>query len=95
MVDQELKANSDVMREVFRVQLNGKSQEVVSLTDTAGDFNIVRLNKVQAGDVANASAQIKESTRRLISQRNGSALFQSYLNGLSEEVKEKINEDLL
>ena len=95
MVDQELKANSDVMREVFRVQLNGKSQEVVSLTDTAGDFNIVRLNKVEAGDVANASAQIKESTRRLISQRNGSALFQSYLNGLSEEVKEKINEDLL
>ena len=94
MVDQELKANSDVLREVFRAQLQEQPTKVISLTDSRGDFNIVRLNKVKSGDVAKASERIKESTRRLVSQRNGSALFQSYLNGLSEEFKENINEDL-
>ena len=95
MVDSELKASSEVLREVFKTQLDGASEKVVSLTDNSGDFNIVRLNAVTPGDVDKASAQVKESTRRLVLQRNGGSLFQSYLNGLSRELKEQINEDLL
>jgi len=95
MTDQTLKANSDVLREIFKVQLNGQSQKVLSLTDSNGDFNIIRLNKIEAGDISKVATQVKESTRRLVSQRNGSSLFQSYLNGLSEPLKDKINEDLL
>ena len=95
MVDQERKAGVDVLREVFKTQLNGESEKVISFTDSSGDFNIVRLNSVEAGDVSKASEQIKESTRRLIAQRNGSSLFQSYLQGLNQEIKAEINEDLL
>lgn len=95
MIDQTLKANSDVLRETFKVQLNGESVKVFSLTDSNGDFNIVRLNNIEAGDIAKAGTQVKESTRRLVSERNGNALFQSYLDGLSAELQDSINEDLL
>jgi len=95
LVDPERKASGEVLREVFKAQLNGASEKVLSFTDQSGDFNIVRLNKVVAGDVDQASEQIKESTRRLVAQRNGLSLFQGYLKGLTEELKSEINEDLL
>jgi len=95
MLDSELKTSNEVLSEVFKTQLNGATQKVVSLTDNNGDFNIVRLNAITPGDVDKVSEQVKESTRRLVSQRNGGSLFQSYLNGLSEQFKEKVNEDLL
>ena len=55
----------------------------------------MRLNSIEAGDVASVDEQIKRSTRRILEQRNGSSLFQSYLDGLSKEIESEINTDLL
>ncbi|MFT5572947.1 MAG: peptidyl-prolyl cis-trans isomerase D [Cryomorphaceae bacterium] len=85
----------DVLREVLKIQLEGAATKVESFTGSNGDFNIVRLNKIAPGNVAAISEQIKESTRQLIAQRNGSSLFQSYIKGLSEDLNGQINEDLL
>jgi peptidyl-prolyl cis-trans isomerase D len=85
----------DVLREVLKIQLGDAATKVTSFTGSNGDFNIVRLNKIAPGNVAAVSEQIKESTRRLIAQRNGSSLFQSYLKGLSEDLNDEINQELL
>lgn len=95
MIDTEQKVSADVLRKILKMQLTGAATKVTSFTDASGDFNIVHLNKIAPGDVRKVSEQVKESTRRLIAQRNGQSLFQSYLNGLSEEASKDINEDLL
>ena len=95
MVDRNRTVNNDVLREVFRTQLDGAAEKVISFTDGTGNFNVVRLNSIEAGDVASVDEQIKRSTRRILEQRNGSSLFQSYLDGLSKEIESEINTDLL
>jgi len=95
MIDRNRTVNNDVLREVFRTQLDGAAEKVISFTDGTGNFNIVRLNSIEAGDVASVDEQIKRSTRRILEQRNGSSLFQSYLDGLSKELESEINTDLL
>ena len=95
LTDQERKANNDVLSEVFRAQLDGTTQKIISFTDQSGDFNVVRLKSITPGDVDKVSDQIKESTRRLVASRNGSSLFQSYLQGLTKELKSSIDSDLL
>lgn len=95
MSDQDRKASSEILTQVFKTQLKGAASKVVSFTSVNGDFNIIRLSKIAPGDVAKVSTQVKESTRRLVSQRNGGSLFQSYLEGLTEQLKDDINEDLL
>jgi len=95
MVDQNQQIANDVLNEVFKTQLDGQSTKVVSFTGANGDFNILRLNKVEAGDIASVSAQVKDATRRLIEQRNGTSLFHSYLQGLTDQYKDQVNQDLL
>ena len=95
MAERQRPVSDDILREVFKTQLEGKSEKVISFTDQVGDFNIVRLNSVVAGDVSKVDEQIKESTRRILKQRNGSALFNSYLKGLTKDLESKINQDLL
>ena len=95
MVERQRPVNDDILREVFKTQLEGATEKVISFTDITGNFNIVRLNSVVAGDVSKVDEQIKESIRRVLAQRNGSALFNSYLNGLTKDLESKINQDLL
>ena len=95
MVERQRPVSDDILRQVFKTRLDGAKEKVISFTDQIGNFNIVRLNSVVAGDVSKVDEQIKESIRRVLAQRNGSALFNSYLNGLTKDLESKINQDLL
>lgn len=95
MIDTDRKVASDVMREVVKMRLDNGTAVVNSFTGANGDFNIVRLNTVAAGNLAAVSQQVKDATRSLIEQRNGQSLFGAYISGLNEELDLEINEDLL
>ena len=95
MVERQRPVSDDILRQVFKTRLDGAKEKVISFTDQIGNFNIVRLKSVVAGDVSKVDEQIKESIRRVLAQRNGSALFNSYLNGLTKDLESKINQDLL
>lgn len=95
MIDTEQNVAVDVLRNILKMQLEGEATKIDSFTGANGDFNIVRLHKIAPGDVSKVSEQVKESTRRMIGQRNGQALFQSYLDGLNSQYSTEINEDLL
>lgn len=84
-----------VLEEISNMSLENGQPSVTSVEDTTGDFHIVRLTKVAIGDVAGLSEQIKDSTRRAVAQRNGSALMATYLEGLRKEIAPEINPDLL
>lgn len=95
MIENTDNVAGDVVREVLKVQLDGLASKVSSFTGTNGDFNIIRLNQVTAGNVQAIPENIKESTRQLVAQRNGNSLFQSYLRGMAADLKDQINQDLL
>ncbi len=95
MIENSDNVASDVMREILKLQLDGEATKVASFTGSNGDFNIVRLTKIAPGNLAAIPEQIKESTRQLVAQRNGTSLFQSYLRGLGAELSDQVNEDLL
>lgn len=95
MIDTQRKVDNDVLQEVVKMRLNNGSAVVNSFTGTNGDFNIVRLNTISAGNLSAVSQQVKDATRSLIEQRNGQALFSSYLKGLNDGLAKDINEDLL
>lgn len=95
LIDTERKASSSVLGAVMGLQLTNAATKVTSISDPSGDFNIMRLNKIAPGDLSTVSEQIKESTRQLVARRNGSDLFQSYIQGLNSDSNFQINEDLL
>jgi len=95
MIDTDRKVANDVMREVVKMRLNNGEAVINSFTGVNGDFNILRLHKIAPGDLTKVSQQIKDSTRTLIEQRNGQALFRSYMDGLNKSMDIKVNEDLL
>lgn len=95
MIDTQRKVANDVLQQVIKMRLDDGSAVVNSFTGANGDFNIVRLNTISAGNLAAVSQQVKDATRSLIEQRNGQALFSAYLKGLNEDLAKDINEDLL
>lgn len=95
MIDTERKASPEVIREVMKLQLRDTATELHSFTSADGNFNVVRLNKIEPGDLTKVSQQVKDSTRRMLEQRNGQSLFNAYLKSLESTVKPNINEDLL
>jgi hypothetical protein len=95
MIDTERKVGVDVMQQLVKMRLDNGKPTVHSFTGSNGDFNIIRLNTIAAGNLAAVSEQVKDATRSLIEQRNGQSLFSSYLKGLNEDLAQNINEDLL
>ncbi len=95
LIDTERKASPDVIREVTKMQLRDTATELNSFASPNGDFNIVRLHKIEPGNLADVSQQVKDATRRTLEARNGQSLFTAYLKGLEEQVVPQINEDLL
>jgi len=95
LADSERQVGFEVQLEVSKLQLDGDLPTVSSISGRNGDFHIIRLTKIEAGDLNRISQQVKDSTRRLIEQRNGQALVASYLNTLREQFKPVIVEDLL
>lgn len=95
MIDTERKVAPDVLREILKIQLDDVATKVVSFTGAGGDFNIVRLTQIAPGDLSQVSSAVKDATRRLIEQRNGAALVETYIDGLTDELALEINDDLL
>jgi len=95
MIDSDRKVPADVMQDIFRVQLADQSTKVVSMTGSNGDFNVIRVTQIAPGDLTTISPQVKDATRRLLEQRNGSSLVETYISGLSKELALDIDESLL
>jgi len=55
----------------------------------------MRLHKIEPGDLAQVSEQVKDATRRTLEARNGQSLFTAYLNGVEKSFNPTIKEDLL
>ena len=95
LIDNNQLIAPEVIRKVASMNLLGGTPVISSVVSANGDFNIVRLSSVEAGDVNTVSQQIKDSTRRVIAQRNGQSLMSTYLNSLSDSMAPEINTDLL
>ncbi|GGZ99986.1 peptidylprolyl isomerase [Arenicella chitinivorans] len=95
MLDTERKVSPAVMSEVIKMRLDDTATKVKSFTGLNGDFHIVRLTQIAPGDLANVSDAIKDATRRILRQRNGTAMVEAYIDGLSDQLNLEINEDLL
>lgn len=75
----------NVTQAITDMQLNNGDPSYEMVTDFNGDVHILRLRTIAAGDISGVSEQIKEATRRVLAQRNGSALLNSYLQQLQQE----------
>lgn len=95
LADQTRTVNQQIQQHVSSSRLNAGAPAVSTLEDSNGDFHIVRLTAVVAGNVGELSEQIKDSTRRLVAQRNGASLVNTYLDGLRGELVSEINTDLM
>ena len=95
LADSEPKVGPQIIELITSMHMLDGTVEVESLTDRAGDFHILRLNKVMPGDLNSLSEQVKEGTRRLVAQRNGESLVSTYLEGLREQLAPAINTELL
>ena len=79
MLDTERKVSPAVMAEVVKMRLDDAATKVKSFTGMNGDFHIVRLTQIAPGDLANVSDAIKDATRRILRQRNGTAMVEAYI----------------
>ena len=95
LADTERKVSSQVLEKIASMRLPGGTPEVATIEAFNGDVHIVRLTKIAPGDVNTLSEQIKDSTRRLVAQRNGQSLVVTYLDSLRDKLAPQINNDLL
>jgi peptidyl-prolyl cis-trans isomerase D len=95
LIDNNQLIAPEVVRKAASMNLLGGRPAIGSVVTANGDFNIVRLSSVEAGDVNAVSQQIKDSTRTVIAQRNGQSLLTTYLNSLSSTMAPEINQELL
>ena len=94
LIDKNRVVTPEILQQVATMQV-GDSSSISSVSGPNGDFYILRLTAVQSGDVDGIDAQIKDSTRRILMQRNGQALVSTYIQSLSDELAPEINNDLL
>ncbi|MFT5136542.1 MAG: peptidyl-prolyl cis-trans isomerase D [Arenicella sp.] len=95
LIDNNQLIAPEVVRKAASMNLLGGRPTIGSVVSANGDFNIVRLSSVEAGDVNTVSQQIKDSTRRVVAQRNGQSLLSTYLKSLSSTMAPEINQELL
>jgi len=95
ILDNERTVSPLVLQAVGEAHLRDGAPRVLSVSDNNGDFHIVRFTKIEAGDIEGVSEQVKDSTRRLLSQRNGQSMMQSYIESLNESFSPEVNTDLL
>ena len=94
-IDQEPQVARDVMDKVASMQLVGGEPAIATLESSNGDFHVIRLSQVEAGDLNQVSDQVKEATRQLLAQRNGDSLFASYLYYQNQQVSAQVRDDEL
>jgi hypothetical protein len=85
MVEPNRAISPEVQQKVTSMQAVDGSAAIDMITDRNGDAHIVRLRSIKAGNIAAMPEQLKEATRRVIAQRNGSALMGEYLEQLKDE----------
>ena len=95
LIDNSREVPASVIRQISTMQINNDAPSLGFIEDRNGDFHLIRLTNVEAGNVNTISAQIKDSTRRILSQRNGQALLSTYIKSLSDTLAPEINRDLL
>ncbi|MCL4156105.1 UNVERIFIED_CONTAM: hypothetical protein GTU68_008981 [Idotea baltica] len=95
LVDDERTVDTAVIAEVTNTLLLNGEPTITTVRAGNGDFYIVRLTAVEAGDLAAVSDQIKDSTRRLIEQRNGQSLATAYIESLREKLVPEIDASTL
>ena len=95
LVDNNRLIAPEVTRKVASMNLVNESPVISTAVSANGDFSIVRLTSVDAGDINGISQQVKDATRRVIAQRNGQSLMTTYLDSLSDSMAPQINQDLL
>ena len=95
LIDKNRVVAPEILQQVATMQLADGAASMSSVSGRNGDFYILRLTAVQAGDINSIDEQIKDSTRRILMQRNGQSLVSSYIQSLSNELAPAINTDLL
>ena len=95
LIDPDLPVAADIVQKVSTMRLDTNGASIDTLRSDNGDFHLLRLNKVQSGDLNQVSDQIKEATRALVAQRNGSSVFATYLYKLNQDVSKNIDEAAL
>jgi len=95
LIDQERVVAPDVLQKISTMHLEDGQAAIDSVIGRNGDFNLVRLLSIEAGDVNSVSEQVKARTRQILAQRNGQSLMRTYVDGLNESLKPVINTDLL
>ena len=95
LADQERTVDTAVIAQVVNTQLQDAQPKVTTVSAGNGDFYIVRLTAIEAGDLDNVSDQIKDSTRALIEERNGSSLSTAYIESLRDKLVPEIDTSLL
>ena len=91
LADQERTVDTTVISHVSNTQMQNDAPTVTTVSGGNGDFYIVRLTSIEAGDLNEVSEQIKDSTRRLIEQRNGQSLASAYLESLRGQLVPEID----
>ena len=96
LADQERSVDTSVLVEVSNMQAPSSDAPIITtVSANNGDFYIVRLTDIQAGDLNEVSEQIKDNTRRLIEQRNGQSLASAYLESLRTKLVPEIDTSAL
>jgi len=95
LADQERVVDANVLAEVANLKFENGEPILTTVETVDGNFHIVRLTNVAAGDLDAISEQVKDNTRRLIEQRNGQSLANAYLQTLRSEMVPEIDPNLL
>lgn len=93
--DQSRSVNADILAHVNTLHVADDKPVVTSVSDSLGDYHVIQLTNVEAGDVSKVSEQVKDNARLMLERRNGNPLFGSYLESLIDEQQLQINSDLL
>ena len=95
IIDQTPQVANDVSAQVSKLQLTDDQATIHSFAGNGGNFHIVRLVEIAAGDLNTVSEQVKDSTRSLLAQRNGESILRSYINDLGDTMSSEIDSSLL
>ncbi len=95
LIDPDLPVAADIVQKVSTMRLDVNGSSIDTLQSENGDFHLLRLKRIQPGDLSQVNDQIKEATRALVAQRNGNSVFASYLYKLNQEASKDIDEAAL
>jgi peptidyl-prolyl cis-trans isomerase D len=95
LTDQNVQVAQQVLRKVTALNLSNSSPAFAGVAGQNGDFHVIRMTAIEAGDVNAVSAEVKEATRRVLAHRNGQSLMSTYLKSLTDTMAPEVNTDLL